>query len=191
MTSRLPKDDSWDLLITADLLVENIDFRLEWTQPEGLGHKALAVSLSDIAAMGGTRVWAMLTLGIPEKLWETDFVKRFYEGWSELAQQFNVELVGGDISLSPDLIIDQIVGGEVPKGRAILRSGAKVGDQIYVSGTLGAAAGGLRLLEKPDQVDLVEPRHKRLIERQLRPTPRVELGRWLLNNEVALLNDRS
>src|SRR5436190_19848048 len=98
----LPKDAKTDLLVTADLLVEDVDFRLEWTTPEFLGHKALAVSLSDIAAMGGRPVWSMLSIGIPERLWWTDFVKRFYEGWAALAAKYEVELVGGDISRSTD-----------------------------------------------------------------------------------------
>src|SRR5207247_10573883 len=138
-----------DLLVTADMLVEEIDFRLELTRPEALGHKALAVSLSDIAAMGGRPVWSMLTIGIPERLWKTDFVKGFYEGWNSLAAKFDVELIGGDISRSPDkFVVDSIVGGETPKGSAVLRSGAKAGDGIFVSGKLGGAAGGLILLEK-------------------------------------------
>src|SRR5882762_9048901 len=81
----LPKDAETDLLLTADMLVEDIDFRLDWTTPELLGHKALAVSLSDIAAMGGTPKWAMLSIAVAEKLWKTDFVERFYAGWFELA----------------------------------------------------------------------------------------------------------
>src|SRR5213083_2454141 len=85
-----------DLLVTADLLVEDVDFRLEWTTPEFLGHKALAVSLSDIAAMGGTPKWALLSIGVPETLWKTDFLDRFYEGWYGLARKCGVELVGGD-----------------------------------------------------------------------------------------------
>jgi thiamine-monophosphate kinase len=181
----LPKDGQSDLVVTADLLAENVDFRLEWTKPEYLGYKALAVSLSDIAAMGGNPSWALLTLGIPEKLWESDFAKRFYEGWTGLAGQFEVELVGGDISRSSDLVIDSIVGGEVPRGKAVLRSGAIAGDAIYVSGSLGGAAGGLQLLEKPDQRGSDVSRDERLIDRQLRPSPRVELGRWLLTREIA------
>jgi len=97
----LPKDDKTDLLVTADLLVEDIDFRLEWTTPELLGHKALAVSLSDIAAMGGDPRWSMLSIGIPERLWNSDFVDRFYDGWFELARKFDVDLVGGDVSRTP------------------------------------------------------------------------------------------
>jgi len=182
----LPKDDRSDLIVTADLLVEDVDFKVDWASPEDLGHKALAVSLSDIAAMGGTPVWEMLTVGVPGKLWETDFVKRFYDGWNDLAAEFRVELVGGDISRSPDrFVVDSIVGGEVPKGKAVLRSGARPGDAIFVSGSLGGAAGGLRLLDSVVSRDAKEEWHKRLIERQLRPTPRIELGRWLLTNSIA------
>jgi thiamine-monophosphate kinase len=182
----LPKDDLFDLVVTADLLVEDVDFRLDWTNPEYLGHKALAVSLSDVAAMGAEPVWSMLTIGVPEKLWESDFVKRFYEGWTELANEFGVELVGGDISRSPDkFVVDSIAGGQVPKGKAILRSGAKPGDAIFVSGSLGGAAGGLRLLESgTDRGDKESPL-QHLIDRQLRPTPRVELGKWLLKHDIA------
>jgi thiamine-monophosphate kinase len=97
----LPKDSKTDLVITTDLLVEDIDFRLEWTTPEFLGHKALAVSLSDVAAMGAKPVWAMLSIGIPELIWKTDFVEKFYEGWFAMANKFNVELVGGDVSKTP------------------------------------------------------------------------------------------
>jgi len=180
----LQKDASNDLVVNADMLVEDVDFRLEWTKPEWLGHKALAVSLSDIAAMGATPTWSLLTLGIPEKLWQTDFAKRFYKGWTELAADFGVELVGGDISRTPDrLVIDSIVAGDVPKGRSVLRSGATPGDAIFVSGQLGGAAGGLRLLER--KVDEPNESEERLIERQLRPTPRVELGRYLRDDKIA------
>lgn len=176
----LPKDDKTDMVVTADMLVEDVDFRLEWTRPELLGYKALAVSLSDIAAMGAGPKWAMITIGIPENLWETDFVKRFYEGWTELSAEFNVELVGGDISLSPDkFLVDSIVGGEVPSGTAVLRSGARHGDAIFVSGRLGGAAGGLRLLEKTDRREVDDGWRHRLINRQLRPSPRIDLGKHL------------
>ena len=115
------------MVITTDLLVEDIDFRLDWTIPEFLGHKALAVSLSDIAAMGAKPVWSMLSIGVPEKIWKTDFVDKFYEGYFELAKKFDVELIGGDVSKTPDkIVIDSIVAGEVEKGKAILRSARKL-----------------------------------------------------------------
>ena len=171
----LPKNSTTDLLITADLLIEDIDFRLEWATPEQIGHKALAVSLSDIAAMGGTPTSAMLSIGVPQRLWDDGFPEAFYYGWHKLASQFGVELVGGDTSRSPDrLVIDSIVLGDVPKGKAILRSGAGPGDAIFVSGTLGGASAGLKLLEAG------EPRLSLdLVERQLRPLPQVELGKSL------------
>ena len=106
----LPNNDQTDLVITSDMLVEDIDFRLDWTTPEFLGHKALAVSLSDIAAMGATPKWAMLSIGIPETLWKTDFLDRFYTGLHDLASQHGVEIIGGDISRVPDkLVVDSTV----------------------------------------------------------------------------------
>ncbi|HKX83661.1 MAG TPA: thiamine-phosphate kinase [Pyrinomonadaceae bacterium] len=172
----LPKDPETDLLVTADLLVEDVDFRLEWTTPEFLGHKALAVSLSDIAGMGGTPDWAMLSIGVPETLWNGDFLDRFYEGWHSLATQFNVELIGGDVSRSPDkFVVDSVVCGSVPKGKAVLRSTAKAGDVIFVTGPIGAAAGGLKLLEDRGNQIASET----LALRQLKPTPQVKLANSL------------
>ncbi|MEP6788033.1 MAG: thiamine-phosphate kinase [Acidobacteriota bacterium] len=177
----LPKDAETDLLLTADMLVEDIDFRLEWSMPEFLGHKALAVSLSDIAAVGGTPKWAMLSIAVAENLWKTDFLDRFYDGWFALANKYGVELVGGDISRSPEkLVIDSIVGGEVTKGHAILRSTAKPRDAIYVSGTLGGAAGGLRLLEEGSHyVENTDNSIKNLLLKQLEPQPQLELANIL------------
>ncbi|HEX6125421.1 MAG TPA: thiamine-phosphate kinase [Pyrinomonadaceae bacterium] len=182
----VPKDAKTDMVVTADMLVEDIDFRLEWTTPELLGAKALAVSLSDIAAMGATPKWAMLTIGCPTSLWTSEFLDKFYEGWITLARHHDVELIGGDISRTPDkFVIDSIVAGEVPKGKAVLRSGASPGDSIFVTGSLGGAAGGLILLESGFRYAKVGPRRKELITRQLRPTPRVEAGKYLLRRNLA------
>lgn len=177
----LPRDSETDLLISTDLLVEDIDFRIEWITPELLGHKALAVSLSDIAAMGGTAEFALVSVGIPEPLWSSKFLDRFYEGWHELAGSFDVVLAGGDISRTPNkLVIDSIAGGSAARGRSILRTGANVGDAIYVTGPLGAAAAGLRLLNEGKRLrpDAAGP-ETNLIERQLKPRPRLEAGRAL------------
>jgi thiamine-monophosphate kinase len=173
----LPKDTKTDLVITADLLVEDIDFRLDWTRPEYIGYKALAVSLSDIAAMGATPMWAMLSIGVPGKVWPGKFVDRFYEGWFELAARYKIELVGGDVSRTPEkIVVDSIVAGEVPKGKAILRSGAKPGDLIFVTGAVGGASGGLGMLESGFRFSTAGKKRKRLIARQLRPDPRVTIG---------------
>lgn len=181
----LPKDAKTDLVITADLLVEDIDFRADWTTGELVGVKALAVSLSDIAAMGATPKWAMLTIGVPERLWNTSFVDKFYEGWITLAKHHDVELIGGDVSRTPDkFVIDSIVAGVVPKGKAVLRSGACPGDSIFVTGALGGAAAGLILLESGVRYAKAGNKRKHLIARQLRPVPRVETGKYLMKRNL-------
>ena len=171
----LPKDSRNDLVITTDLLVEDIDFRLDWAKPEFIGHKALAVSLSDVAAMGAKPVWSMVSIGVPEHVWKTDFVEKFYEGYWRLAKKFDVELVGGDVSKTPDkIVIDSIAAGEVFRGKAILRSGAKVGDLIYVTDELGGAAAGLSILENGVRYnDSVKIWQKNLILKQLQPFPKI------------------
>ncbi|MBS1796510.1 MAG: thiamine-phosphate kinase [Acidobacteria bacterium] len=181
----LPKNAKTDTVVTTDLLVEDIDFRLDWTTPELIGQKALAVSLSDVAAMGAKPVWSMISVGVPERRWRSDFLSGFYRGWHRLAKKFDVELVGGDVSRTPDrIVVDSIVAGEVKKGRAVLRSGARPGDQIFVSGALGGAAAGLRLLEQGVRIETAASWQKRLLERQLTPTPRVADGIELASNRI-------
>ena len=107
-----------DLVVSADLLVEDIDFRVEWTTPRLSGHKALAVSLSDIAAMGAHPCYALLSIGIPKKIWKTNFVDELYEGFFALAEAHHVTLIGGDISRTPSkVVIDAIVIGEAQRGQ--------------------------------------------------------------------------
>jgi thiamine-monophosphate kinase len=182
----LAKDAKTDLVVTTDLLVEDVDFRLEWTKPEFIGHKALAVSLSDVAAMGAKPVWAMLSIGVPESVWKTDFVNKFYEGWFALAKKFNVALIGGDVSKTPDkIVIDSIVAGETRKRKAVLRSGAKVGDLIFVTGSLGGAAAGLKLLEEGFRYDFSEQIwRKKLLLKQLQPLPCVSDGEMLGKTQI-------
>ncbi len=130
--------------------------------------------------MGGTPKWAMLSIGVPKSVWKGKFIDNFYAGWFMLAKQYGVELIGGDVSESTDkLVIDSIVAGEVAKGQAVLRSGAKPGDSIFVTGTLGGAAGGLKLLESGLRTARAGKKKSRLIERQLRPNARVETGMYL------------
>ncbi len=182
----LPKDEISDQLLTADMLVEDVDFRLEWTKPEFLGRKAIAVSLSDIGAMGGYPQWAMLSIAVPGHLWRSKFLDRFYDGWMALALEFTVELVGGDISRSPDtLVIDSMVGGIVPKGKAILRSGANPGDGIYVTGTLGGASGGLKLLEQGIRSSAtLDNNTNNLLLKQLNPYPQLRISKLLTSLNI-------
>lgn len=137
-----------DLVITTDLLLEEIDFHHRSAPPRLLGHKSLAVSLSDIAAMGARPICSLVSLGLTESVWATDFKAEFFSGYLALADRYGVALVGGDVSKSEArTVIDSIVVGEVNARRATLRSTARPGDQIFVTGTLGGAAAGLKLLE--------------------------------------------
>src|ERR1044071_8544196 len=183
-----------ETVITTDLLVEDIDFRLDTTTPRLLGYKALAVSLSDIAAMGARPRYALLSIGLPQSIWNSDFVDELYDGFFALAEKHNVALIGGDVSRTPErVVIDSIVTGEVARSRAVRRagsrrvraSGSRPGDHIFVTGALGGAAAGLRLLERGTRLRKKRPRspHYRAIEelllRQLRPEPRVRWGAML------------
>ena len=180
-----------DTVITADLLVEDIDFRLSTTAPWLLGYKALAVSLSDIAAMGARPRYALLSIGIPAEIWNSGFADKLYDGFFALAGSYGVELIGGDVSRTPErVVIDSIVIGETSRGRAIRRAGARPGDHIFITGALGGAAAGLRLLERGARLSRKRPRaaHQRIIEqlllRQLRPEPRVAWGAILGEDRI-------
>jgi thiamine-monophosphate kinase len=186
----LPKHSTGDLIVSTDLMVEDIDFRRSWMIPKLLGHKALAVSLSDIAAMGGTPVWAMLSIGIPNDIWQTNFVDEFYEGYLRLAKKFNVELVGGDVSKTPDkIIIDSIIGGEVKRHKAVMRSTANVGDLIFVTGKLGGASAGLQLLEQGFRCSDNEKLWRNdLMLKQLSPFPQIAAGQHLSKIATAMID---
>ena len=137
-----------NLVVTTDLLVEDVDFHRDAAPPRLLGHKALAVSLSDIAAMGARPFWSFVSIGLTAEVWKSDFKDKFFTGYLALADQYGVTLAGGDVSeTKAGIVVDSIVLGEVANETAVLRSGARAGDRIYVTGTLGGAAGGLRLIE--------------------------------------------
>ena len=189
-----------DLVISTDLIVEGVDFHPEAMSPRLLGHKALAVSLSDIAAMGARPLWALVSIGLPQPAWTSNFKDEFFAGYLALADRFGVILTGGDISVSPQIVIDSIVVGEVSTGCAVLRSTANLGDQIFITGRLGGAAAGLKLIElgarleqgseargqTSDQVNGISPTWasetsdddaiQSLLLRQLAPAPRVGWG---------------
>jgi thiamine-monophosphate kinase len=181
-----------DVVISTDLLVEDIDFRRSTTLPNQLGHKALAVSLSDIAAMGARPRWTLLSIGVPSDVWDTGFIDRFFEGLFKLADRFGVKLIGGDLSRTPEkIVINSIVLGESRPGQEVFRAGAKPGDQIYVTGFLGDAAAGLRLIERGARVHRSNPPTAdsnsidRLLLRHLQPEPRVGWGLLIGDQQLA------
>jgi thiamine-monophosphate kinase len=181
-----------DTVVTTDLLIEDIDFRLASTPPRLLGHKALAVSLSDIAAMGARPLWALVAVGVPVALWNNSFIDKLYGGFFELSERFGVTLIGGDVSRTPDgLVLDSIVMGEARSGHAISRAGMRPGDHLFVTGELGGSAAGLQLLERGERLTMRAARSplaravNGLLLRHLRPEPRVEWGIFLGQSRLA------
>jgi thiamine-monophosphate kinase len=172
-------------LVTTDALVEGVHFRLETNPPFRLGKKCLAVNLSDIAAMGGIPRFAFLNLGLPRPV-PRGFLSPFIKGLKEEAEKFDLALAGGDTHQSPQgIAIGLTVIGEAAENPAY-RSGAKVGDRLYVSGTLGQSAAGFRLLTKfHKQPALLRPRRLReLIKAHQDPEPQVALGHFLVRQRL-------
>src|ERR1700726_4969748 len=148
-----------EFLVTTDFSLEGIHFRRAWHPPESVGHRCLTRGLSDIAAMGGEPLAAFLSLALPRDLAQS-WVDRFLSGLMKLAAEFKVSLAGGDTAESPGgVMADIVVLGSVPKGRAVLRSGARPGDAIFVTGELGASAATLSLLRKRKLRPADFPRH--------------------------------
>ena len=173
---------SKSLLITSDLLIEGIHFNLKWTSLFALGYKTLAVNLSDIAAMGGVPAYLILSLGIPAKFTSED-VDEFYRGIKSLAVKSGVALVGGDTNLALSLLISACVVGYAPY-RPIRRSGAKVGDDIYITGTLGDSALALKFLKSQSMA--LQRRHVAyLLSRHHQPIPRLSAGALLAQERLA------
>lgn len=168
------------LLVTTDILIEDIHFDLSWFDPYQLGRKALAVNLSDIASMGGTPKYFLISIGLPKNL-PLSFVSSFYRGLKKEAKRFRVELIGGDTSLSQKIVINICLLGEGRKKDLLFRRGARVGDDLFVSGTLGDAALGLRILQKKGKAKGAEG----MIKKHLSPFPRLELGQAIAKHHWA------
>jgi thiamine-monophosphate kinase len=169
-----------ELLVTTDFTLEDVHFRRHWHPPGVVGRRCLTRGLSDIAAMGGEPLAIFLSLALPKRLPQT-WVDRFLQGLLALANEFKVPLAGGDTAQSSTGIqADIIVVGSVPKGTAVLRSGARTGDQIYVTGALGGSAAALvRLRAGKGKVRPTEYRQ------HFHPTPRLEVAQWLRRRSLA------
>jgi thiamine-monophosphate kinase len=174
---RIPRGH--EALVTTDFSLENVHFRRAWHPPESVGHRCLARGLSDIAAMGGQPLAAFLSLALPRSL-PQGWVDGFVRGLLKLATEFKVSLAGGDTAQSPaGILADIVVLGSVPKGRALLRSGARPGDRIYVTGELGGSAAALKLLSRRGKINPAD------FQRHFYPLPRVEAGRFLREKGLA------
>jgi thiamine-monophosphate kinase len=183
--------------VTTDLSIEGRHFRMEWHPPEAVGHRVLARGLSDLAAMGARPVAAFLSLGLPGELTRASgrrpaWVERFFDGLFALAETYRVPLAGGDLAESPVAVADIVLVGAAPRGKALLRSGARAGDQLFVTGSLGGAAVGLaRLAELAGSATGRRwqagfgKRMEAGLSPHLYPQPRVAQGGWLVRHGLA------
>jgi len=184
-----------ELAVTTDLSIAGRHFRLDWHAPESVGHRALARGLSDLAAMGARPVAAFLSLGLPRELIvaagrKPAWVQGFLNGLLALAEAHQTPLAGGDLAESPLALADIVLTGAVPRGRELLRSGARPGDLLYVTGALGGAAAGLaKLAELAGDEEAGPPRIPKKLEDllapHLYPQPRIAQGLWLQRNRRA------
>ena len=163
-----------EALITTDFSLEGVHFRRDWQSPECIGHRCLARGLSDIAAMGGQPIAAFLSLALPQDL-PRKWVDGFFAGLLRLARRHKVALAGGDTSRSPGGVLADIVAvGSAKRRKALQRSGARVGDQVYVTGKLGESAAALELLSSGA-----------IKKRDVFPEPRISVGLWLQRKGIA------
>ncbi len=184
-----------EIVVTTDFSLEDVHFRRASHPPEAVGHKCLARGLSDIAAMGARPVAAFLSLAVPRELTQggRSWTDRFYDGLLALAERGDVPLAGGDLAQSPGgAAADIVVIGAVERGRALLRSGAKAGDVLYVTGMLGGAAAELRSLMHPRKRTPAQPlpRFRGVVSATMEhphffPEPRIDTGRGLVRRRLA------
>jgi thiamine-monophosphate kinase len=181
-----PKDSI--CLVTTDILIEDIHFRLDFTDGLRLGEKTLSINISDIAAMGGIPQYFLLSMGFPPHI-PFGWLEELFHGIHQVAERFGLSLIGGDTSRAQKLTINVTLIGRAKAGEVVYRNGARAGDQIMVTGTLGNAALGLRVL-KSRKGDPGIATHKHgelaeLIEKHLSPTPRITEGRLIAENHLA------
>ena len=168
-------------VVTTDALLENVHFLRNIHPPKAVGYKALARATSDIAAMGARSRYFFLTLGLPDACtgaWLDDFL----DGMARAARRFGLILAGGDTTKYPAVAISLTILGEIDRGKAILRSGARPGDLLCVSGRLGEAELGLRLIQRKLQK---RKRWTKLLKKHFYPDPRLALGEWLAVHRCA------
>jgi thiamine-monophosphate kinase len=172
-------------VVTTDSLIEGVHFRRDWTTAAAIGYKALAVNLSDIAAMGATPRASLLSLGLPAALPLDDF-DQIIDGYARLADATRAPLVGGNIARSPGpLLIDVTVIGSVRPRRVLRRTGAHEGDELFVTGTPGLSAAGLALLTHGVDRDSLTIDERACVDRHEQPEPRLRVGRIVARTSAA------
>uniref|UniRef100_UPI00338ACEC4 thiamine-phosphate kinase n=1 Tax=Sutcliffiella sp. FSL R7-0096 TaxID=2921670 RepID=UPI00338ACEC4 len=178
-------EDGYEKIVCVDTMVEDVHFTRQTMAPFDIGFKALAANISDVAAMGGYPMYYLVSITIP-KSWKPDELKEIYNGMKQLGDQYEMDLIGGDTTSGKTMVLSVFVIGKVEKGKRLLRSNAKEGDVVFVSGSLGDSAGGLDILLHNRPVA-----YQTLVTKHQQPKPQVALGRILSRYERVSLNDVS
>ena len=179
-------EEGFEKIVCVDTMVEGVHFTRETMKPFDIGYKALAANISDVAAMGGSPLYYLVSITIP-KSWTQEELKTIYDGMKTLGEQYEMDLIGGDTTSGKTMVLSVFVIGKVEKGKRLLRSNARDGDVVFVSGTVGDAAGGLDILLHNKDAGKFEV----LVESHQHPKPQVALGRILSEFERVSLNDVS
>lgn len=181
------------VILTTDMLIEGVHFERAFASAHDLGHKAITVNVSDVAAMGGSPRFGLVSIGFPPDV-ETPWVMELYGGVREAADEYGLAVIGGDTNRAGKVVVSVTVVGAVAAGHAVTRSGARPGDSVVVTGALGAAAGGLRLA-RADPHDVREALAsdwgRRLVQAHIRPVARVGEGETLASVGATAMIDIS
>lgn len=176
------------LLISTDVFIEGVHFDLASQAPKDVGWRAGVANLSDVAAMGGSPLYLLVSMAVPVRIPPKN-IRELYRGLKDACAPCHVELIGGDTSSSPShMFLSLTIVGSVRANRALTRHGAEVGDHIYVTGTVGDSNAGLRILQtRSNNLRRFSPStaEKFLIRRHVRPTPRIRIGRLLVDRKLA------
>jgi thiamine-monophosphate kinase len=177
-------------VLTADLLIEGVHFERASIAARDLGHKSLTVNVSDVAAMGGSPRYGLVSLGVPPDV-ELSWLVELFGGIRDAAQDYGMSVVGGDTSRAECIVVSVAVTGEVAAAGAVTRAGARPGDRVVVTGALGAAAGGVRLAREGDRAALTSDWGRALIAAADRPSARVGEGQTLAGAGASAMIDIS
>jgi len=179
-------DENYYALLTCDVQIQRVHFDLNFITPYQLGKRAVAVNISDIAAKGGIPLHFLVSLALPSHT-EVKWIEELYRGIAEEAAKYNVDVIGGNLSsIGGPLVVDLFLLGKVKKEHLLLRSGAEPGDSVFVTGSLGDAAAGLKiLLNKELSKKIPECEKDFLVAKYLSPTPRLEIGQLIAASKKA------
>lgn len=184
--------DAWDEVVCVDAMVEGVHFRKDTLSPFQIGRKALAINVSDLAAMGAVPQFYLVSIAIPSS-WSAEELTALYDGMRAVGDRYGMDLIGGDtVSIKDSLVLSVTAIGRVKQGRALFRSQSRPGDVVFVTGPVGGSAAGLELLDQRGRFGAFTEQERRYVQMHQEPVPQVEMGKMLAEQPYRVaLNDIS